>query len=197
VRFCVIKGCWSFIPVLPAYARLLFFHFFEELQRCTWPIVGLHMCIHTLPLDNPPTCTGYLSDSSVPVLRRYFAKKRRSSPSLSEVILLRGLLDLALVSVLVVYSQGMTLAWLAFHQNISCVFFNSVLRQVGESSWIFLFDIVSDSVRYAFGPKVISWSCLVSIFPLFALEENKFIFKFLILKQVTIKNILSLLYLVK
>jgi hypothetical protein len=53
VSFYVFKGCCSSIPLLPACVGLLFFHFFEELQKCAWPIVGLHACIRAPPLDNP------------------------------------------------------------------------------------------------------------------------------------------------
>jgi hypothetical protein len=45
----------------------------------------------------------------MPVLRKFFLKERQSSSSLSEVILLKGFLDLALVSVIAVCTLGLTL----------------------------------------------------------------------------------------
>jgi hypothetical protein len=56
--------------------------------------------------------------------RIYFFKKRQLTSSLIEVILLRGFLDLVLVSVVTVFSMGLTSVFLSL--NISCVFFERV-----------------------------------------------------------------------
>jgi hypothetical protein len=75
---------------------------------------------------------------------------------------------------------------------------NRDFRQDGESALICLLGIVSDSLRYVSGPKSISWTCLVIIFPFFLWNKRKeFIFKFLVLKHKTIKKNLSFICLVK
>jgi hypothetical protein len=164
VSCCVFEGFWSAIPVLPALSALTVSFLFEKLQRCTRPAVGLHTYIHTLPLDNPRTYAGCLSVSSVPVSRKSFFKKRQSTSSLIEVILLRGFLDLVLVSVVTVFSLGLTSVSLFLYQDFLC-FLSKGLRRVSESFLISLFSIVSDSLRSAVDLKSVFGLVLSSLFP--------------------------------
>jgi hypothetical protein len=129
--------------------------------------VGLHAYIHALPLDNPRTYAGCLSVSSVPVSRKSFFKKRQSTSSLIEVILLRGFLDLVLVSVVTVFSLGLTSVSF-FFKDFLC-FLCKGLRRVCESFLISLFSIVSDSLRSAVDQKSVFGLVLSSLFPFYLL----------------------------
>jgi hypothetical protein len=98
------------------------------------------------------------------VSRKSFFKKRQSTSSLIEVILLKGFLDLVLVSLVIVFSLRLTSVSFFLYQDLF-FFLSKGLRRVSESFLISLFSIVSDSLRSAVDIKLVFGLVLSSLFP--------------------------------
>jgi len=118
------------------------------------------------------------------VSRKYLFKKRKSTSSLIEVILLRGFLGLVLVFVVIVFSLGLMPVIFFIYQYFLC-FLSKGLRQVSESFLISLFSIVSDSLRSTVYLKSIFGIVLSLVFPFHLIYKKIKIsyFTFLILKH--------------
>jgi hypothetical protein len=100
-------GILVFHTSTPCFDCLTLFSFWEVTEvyaACKRPT-----CVYTCPTFGQPVHT-LAVEVSVACLssENIFLKERQSSSSLSEVILLRGFLDLVLVSVVAVCSLGIT-----------------------------------------------------------------------------------------
>jgi len=147
------------------------------------PVVGLDVYIHTLPLDISHTYASCLSTSSMPMSRNVFLKKGKSTSSMIEFIILRGFLDLVLLSVVTVYSLGLTSV--SFLVQYFLCFLWKGFRWVCESFLISLFGIVSDSLQSTVDQNLVFGLILYTLFPFYLLwkKRKRSYFKFLILKH--------------